>query len=76
MFDSFPSPWTLLKLGARLLLGAPLGKISDDWLSLNNTLDGRLQHGVPFAHPCFGGSSTNDLARCAEIQEKNEDHCK
>ncbi|KAF8187168.1 FAD-binding domain-containing protein [Pholiota molesta] len=79
MFDAFPSPWTLLKLGMRLLLGAPLGTVSDDWLSLNDTLGGRLRRGVPFAQPCFlsvlpDGSSTNDLARCAEIQEKNEDH--
>ncbi|KAF9477860.1 FAD-binding domain-containing protein [Pholiota conissans] len=78
MFDSFPSPWSLLKLGTQLLLVSPLRSVSDEWASLNKTLGGRLQRGIPFAQPCFLSaltpSSANYSAQCTEIQERNEDH--
>ncbi|KAF9554873.1 FAD-binding domain-containing protein [Agrocybe pediades] len=49
-----------------------------DWTTLNATVGGRLQVGVPFSQPCFphaaGGPKVQNEALCAEIQARNEDH--
>ncbi len=76
MFDSLPSPWALAKLVSKLLL-VPLIPVPTDWTSFNASLGGRLREGVPFAQPCFAaGLDTHSSLKCAEIQERYEDHCR
>ncbi|KAF8967507.1 FAD-binding domain-containing protein [Flammula alnicola] len=77
MFDSLPSPWTLLKFVSELMTANVV--TSQDWTALNNTVGGRLQNGVPFSQPCFsfregGALNTPDPVQCAEIQSRYEDH--
>ncbi|PPQ73619.1 hypothetical protein CVT26_010527 [Gymnopilus dilepis] len=64
-----------------LLLTLPVSSVSSspDWLSLNQTVGGRLHVGVPFSQPCFsyktgGVQNIPNSEECSEIQAHNEDH--
>ena len=66
-----------------LLLTLPVSSVSSspDWLSLNQTVGGRLHVGVPFSQPCFsyksgGVQNIPNSEECSEIQAHNEDHRK
>lgn len=78
MFDSLPSPWTLVKLITELLITT--GATPQDWHHLNASVAGRLHFGVPFSQPCFRFTTTGEPnvnyneEKCGEIQKRNEDH--
>ncbi|KAJ7138328.1 FAD-binding domain-containing protein [Mycena epipterygia] len=67
------SRYFILIDAANISSSTPLGSFSPGlWSSLNSTVSGRLQAGIPFAEPCFhdfnGRAVTPDNTACTTVQ--------
>ncbi|PPQ74692.1 LOW QUALITY PROTEIN: hypothetical protein CVT26_007602 [Gymnopilus dilepis] len=70
MFSSLAPPLLFLATG----LASAKGVRSQDWNTLNRTVGGRLQVGVPLAQPCFSRPTPYNVAQCLDVQSNYADH--